>query len=354
ELAAGLRDEGYFTADRDGVITLVSLHGRILIGCDESEVVGRPLSALVARHAQADLRAMLERPARFAETARPGAVLAGALPGLEITIFAEGQAGIVAGYFGFIGRRAQPESKPTPAQAAIDGETLARISRGLRRPLNTIIGFADLMRSAEAEPMSEPPYVEYAGDIATAGLDIAELVDEIEELARLNGGGRHAPGSALDLIALLDTCAMQVRPQAAARRVLVRSAVSNQLPRVRADHDSLAQAILNLLTSAIDQSPAGGSVILSATCDDVGGITINVRDSASGRREAGEDFAVVRHGAAANGRSLVAFRSSIGLALTRSLLAVNALSLTVDPVIGVGTLYSMSVPADLVIEEAGD
>ena len=43
--------------------------------------------------------------------------------------------------------------------------------------------------------------------------------------------------------------------QAAEARVLVRSAVSESLPRITADAASLTQAILNLLASAIDQTP---------------------------------------------------------------------------------------------------
>ena len=45
-------------------------------------------------------------------------------------------------------------------------------------------------------------------------------------------------------------------------------------------------------------------------------------------------------------------RSSVGLALTRSLLAVNALQLSVDPAVGVGTMFSLLIPADLVRETA--
>jgi hypothetical protein len=41
-------------------------------------------------------------------------------------------------------------------------------------------------------------------------------------------------------------------------------------------------------------------------------------------------------------------RSSVGLALTRSLLAVNAFSLSVDPAGEQGMLFTLIIPADLV------
>ena len=60
-------------------------------------------------------------------------------------------------------------------------------------------------------------------------------------------------------------------------RVLVRSSISEQLPRVRADRSSLGQALLNLLASAIDQTPIGGSVILSAQAEEDGGESLEAQ-----------------------------------------------------------------------------
>jgi hypothetical protein len=60
---------------------------------------------------------------------------------------------------------------------------------------------------------------------------------------------------------------------------------------------------------------------------------------------------VFRDGVDKDGEQLQPVRSSVGLALTRSLLAVNACSLSIDPVAGAGTLFSMLIPADLVTKD---
>ena len=123
-------------------------------------------------------------------------------------------------------------------------------------------------------------------------------------------------------------------------------AVVCRLPAVTADRASLTQAILNLLASAIDQTPAGGTVILSAQREDDGAIIVNVRDSGEKRTDLGERFVVFRDGVGKDGEMLLPVRSSVGLALTRSLLAVNALRLNVDPAAGTGTLFSLVIPAE--------
>ena len=125
-----------------------------------------------------------------------------------------------------------------------------------------------MIRSAAFGQLENERYVEYARDIRTAGLEIAVLVDELDDFTRLRDG-RYAPRPAdVDLSALLESCMARVRAQASAARVLVRSAISEALPRVHADRASLGQALLNLLASAIDQTPIGSSVILSAQTDE--------------------------------------------------------------------------------------
>lgn len=348
EVLAETRGEGFILADRSGIVTMMSAEARLLLGRREEEAAGDPLAALVSPEDGAALRDFLEKPARFAETARPSIVLRGRLAGSEILLFAEGQAGIVTGYFGFVRQRPKPETNKRDDADDIDPSMLARVSRGVRRPLNTIIGFADLIRSAAFGTIENHRYLEYARDIKTAGQEIAVLVDELDDYARLKAGKFALRTAELDLGALLESCIVRVRGQASAARVLVRSAISERLPHVRADRASLGQAVLNLLASAIDQTPAGGSVILSAQPEDDGSIVINVRDSGAATADLGERFVVFRDGVGKDGEALAPVRSSVGLALTRSLVAVNACSLSVDPAGAVGTLFSLVIPADLV------
>lgn len=347
ELNAEMSEDGFFATDRSGVVSSVSLHARILLGETEQELIGRPLSHLIVGGEVPDLKRFLERPARFAETERPGIMLTGTRPDTRLTLFAEGQAGVVTGYFGLVRRlsTAIPVVRDKPMRTEdLEPSMLTRITRGVRRPLNSIIGFAELIRAAQNDPAR---HQEYARDIRMAGEEIATLVDELDDFARLREGRYEVKADEIELAGLLDTCLSRVRVQAAEARVLVRSAVSQRLPSVTADRASLSQAILNLLASAIDQTPPGGTVILSAQREDDGAIIINVRDSGEKRTDLGERFVVFRDGVGKDGETLMPVRSSVGLALTRSLLAVNALKLNVDPAAGVGTLFSLVVPADL-------
>lgn len=343
---ADLRGDGFFEATRAGVISAITPRSAALLGA-EGMLEGKPLSALVAEGDVGELREFFERPARFAETARPALTLRSANGAAEIALFAQGQAGVLTGYFGFVHRR-EPAPIRLAAPADADPALLARISRGVRRPLNTIIGFADMIRSEAFGALQNERYGTYAEDITTAGQEIAALVDELDDYARLRDGRYLPQRASIDLTSLLESCVLRIRQQASGARVIVRNAISESLPRVTADRASLAQAVLNLLASAIDQTPSGGGVVISAQREDDGGISVHVRDSSTTPVDLAERFVVFRDGTGRNGQMMVPVRSSIGLALTRSLLAVNAFSLSVDPAGEQGMLFTMIIPADLV------
>ena len=347
---ADLRGDGFFEATRAGVVSAITAKSATLLN-ERGKLEGKTLSLLVASSDVPELQAFLERPARFAETARPCLTLRSTSGAAEISLFAQGQAGVVTGYFGFVrGRDVAPVRLPASNDA--DPALLARISRGVRRPLNTIIGFADMLRSQTAGMVENERYESYAQDISTAGQEIAALVDELDDYARLRDGRYLPQRASIELTSLLESCVLRIRQQASGARVIVRNAISEDLPRVTADRASLAQAVLNLLSSAIDQTPSGGGVVISAQIEDDGGIAVHVRDSSNNAVDMAERFVVFRDGVGRDGQMMVPVRSSIGLALTRSLLAVNAFSLSVDPAGEQGMLFTMVIPAYLVEEAA--
>lgn len=343
---ADMRGDGFLEATRAGVISAITPRSGTLLRVD-GPLEGKALSALVANSELPALQEFLERPARFAESARPYLAARSASGTAEIILFAQGQAGVVTGYFGFV-RGREPAPLRLSGQTDADPALLARISRGVRRPLNTIIGFSDLIRSEAFGSIENDRYESYAQDIVTAGQEIAALVDELDDYARLRDGRYLPQRASIELTGLLESCVVRIRQQASGARVIVRNAISESLPRITADRASLVQAVLNLLASAIDQTPTGGAVVISAQREDDGGIAVHVRDSSTNAVDMAERFVVFRDGVGRDGQVMTPVRSSVGLALTRSLLAVNAFSLSVDPAGEQGMLFTLIIPADLV------
>src|SRR5690606_27154790 len=118
------------------------------------------------------------------------------------------------------------------ARGSLPTATLGRITRGLRRPLNTIAGFSELIASESFGPLANPRYLEYARDIRSAGGEIGDLADELDDYVRLAEGEMAVSPADVDIGTLLVECLVRVRGEAGKARVLLRSAISERLPLV--------------------------------------------------------------------------------------------------------------------------
>jgi signal transduction histidine kinase len=334
----------FVTADRAGLIASFESGRR-----DGSTAeIGTPLTNLIAQGEYSALRQFLALPARYAGGVRPAISLKGKRAGHTLTLFAEGRAGIVSGYFGLLGSADTQAAAPGP-RAGLPTATLSRITRGLRRPLNTIAGFSELIASESFGPLANSRYLEYARDIRSASGEIGDLADELDDYVRLAEGELALSPADVDIGTLLAESLVRVRGAAGKARVLLRSAISERLPYVRVDAATLKQAVLNMLASAISEGGEGSKVVLSGQVEDDGSVSIHVRDTAKAPNALAERFMVFRDGLAADGSERKPTQSSIGLTLTRSLVAVNACSLSLAPASESGTLMTLTIPASLVV-----
>lgn len=64
---------------------------------------------------------------------------------------------------------------------------LKTLSHDLRTPLNTIIGFADMMEQETLGPINEPQYREYVTDIHQAGRSMLEIINDLLDRKRFEG-----------------------------------------------------------------------------------------------------------------------------------------------------------------------
>ena len=67
-------------------------------------------------------------------------------------------------------------------------EFLANMSHDLRTPLNSIIGFSDVLRADFFGPLSDLRYKDYANNIHDSGYLLLSLIDDILDLSRVEAG----------------------------------------------------------------------------------------------------------------------------------------------------------------------
>lgn len=138
-------------------------------------------------------------------------------------------------------------------------EFLAAMSHELRTPLNAIIGFAEAF-TQETFGKLEDAYIEYSRDIRASGQHLLGLINDILDVAVIEGGGLSLQ---IDEVGVQDLIskAVHMNLEAANNKGLktscldVRSNIS-----VLADDRRATQILVNLLSNAIKFTPEGGEI----------------------------------------------------------------------------------------------
>ena len=160
-----------------------------------------------------------------------------------------------------------PAAAPEPDAAATAGQRrdviadeakrsfLRMASHELRTPLNSILGFSEILQSELYGPLGAPQYKEYAGIIHTSGARLLRLVNQVLEIARLEGGAMDFDLRAESLDHALDDVLDGLRDETAPRGVGVAVLQRGALPAVTADARGLRNLLGNLIQNAIVFSP---------------------------------------------------------------------------------------------------
>ena len=163
---------------------------------------------------------------------------------------------------------------------AAKSEFLSRMSHELRTPLNAILGFGQLLES-DPEHLLTATQIDNVREILHAGNHLLELVNEVLDLSRIESGRLELDLEAVAVAPLLDACAAQIRPLAAARKISC--SVERCAPcAVQADPLRLREVLINLLSNAVKYNREGGAIWLSCTSTGEQRLRISVRDSGRG------------------------------------------------------------------------
>jgi len=173
--------------------------------------------------------------------------------------------------------KAAPE--PRPAELSLRRQARARqdavldeqkrsflrmASHELRTPLNSILGFSEIISTELYGPLGAPQYKEYAGIIRASGARLLKLVNQILDIARLEGHAMDLDPRPEALDHAIDDTLDSLREDIANRRTVVRIEGENHLPMVMADPRGLRTVLNNLIQNAVAYSPEGSEVRIGA------------------------------------------------------------------------------------------
>ena len=220
-------------------------------------------------------------------------------------------------------------------------EFLAHTSHELRTPLNGIIGISESVFE-QFHTMSPGELQNNLSMVIASGKRLASMVDSILDYSKIKTHDLVLQRKPVDLQSCTGIVLSMLRPLAGNNAVELRNAVPDDLPWAEGDENRILQIFYNLVGNAIKFTEKG-YVEVSASVDG-GMLRVRVEDSGAGIPSDKLDriFDAYEQLEQNGGREFIG--TGLGLAITRRLIELHGGSIEVSSEMGVGSLFSFTLP----------
>jgi two-component system phosphate regulon sensor histidine kinase PhoR len=218
---------------------------------------------------------------------------------------------------------------------------VANVSHEFKTPLTAIQGFAEtLLGGALEDPRSNRRFLEIIREHAVR---LARLTDDLLKLARIEAGKLEVQFSAVSVLELVERCAETTLLKASRKRIVLEIDVPAELPAVRGDAMLLREVLQNLLDNAIQYTPEGGRIHVSATAGERE-VILTVADTGIGIPLADQVRIFERFYRVDAARSREAGGTGLGLSIAKHIVETHGGRLWVISEVGHGSAFSFSIP----------
>ena len=224
----------------------------------------------------------------------------------------------------------------------LKSEFIANVSYELRTPLNTIIGFAEIL-SGEYFGDLNPRQNEYSNGILESSQRLLSLINDILDLATIESGHMSLELDSVDLYDLMTSVLGLTRERVTRKNLKLEFDCPEDIGTIQVDDRRLKQALFNILSNSVKFTPEEGEITVSArrvqdhvviTFTDTGiGIPVEDHERIFRRFERGNHPQARRSGA------------GLGLSLVQSFIELHGGHVELESEPGVGTKVVCRLPA---------
>lgn len=218
----------------------------------------------------------------------------------------------------------------------------ANISHEFRTPLNLIL--APLQQNR-----SQIPEVEI-GMMRRSAQRLLRLVNQLLDLARIEGGLMKLEKRKLDLPAYISSVAHAFVPLAESEKIHYQIDIPERDYLASVDVDKLEKIIYNLLSNAFKFTPAGGTVSIHVNIEGGRALRLNVSDTGIGIPDADRQKIFERFYQVDESTTRAYEGTGIGLALIKELVDLQGGRIQVESQAGKGSTFTVIIPIELVEE----
>ncbi len=222
---------------------------------------------------------------------------------------------------------------------------MGHISYELRTPLNSIIGFTDMLASPLFGDLNEKQR-EYLSDIMSSSKTLLAIINDILDLATIDAGALQLKLAPIGVRTILDAAILGIRERAIRSRLTIDIAVADDVAEFMADEARMRQVLYNLLSNAVGFSKADGTVRLTCWRED-GNIVFSVEDEGVGIPK--DQIGSVFQRFESRSRGSEHRGAGLGLSIVKSLVELHGGAVDIASEEGRGTRVTIRIPERPVI-----
>ena len=218
---------------------------------------------------------------------------------------------------------------------------VANVSHEFKTPLTAIQGFAEtLLAGAIDDAQNRVRFLEI---ILEHSQRLARLTDDLLRLSQMDADRLGLEIQGVGVSQFVESCVETARRPAAERDLRISVNLSNRLPDIAADRRRLAEVLQNLLDNAIQYTPPGGQITLSASANG-SEVTFTVSDTGIGIPQTDQPRIFERFYRVDVARSREVGGTGLGLAIAKHLVEVHGGRIWVESEVGQGSQFHFTVP----------
>jgi len=218
---------------------------------------------------------------------------------------------------------------------------VANVSHEFKTPLTAIQGFAEtLLAGAMDDPQNRVRFLQI---ILEHSQRLARLTDDLLELSKMDADRLDLEVDRLSASQVVQSCVETTQRLANEKHLRVSINLPPSLPDIAGDRRRIAEVLQNLLDNAIQYTPSGGEIVVSASSDGQE-VTFTVSDTGIGIPQVDQPRIFERFYRVDVARSREVGGTGLGLSIAKHLVEAHGGRVWVESEVGRGSQFHFTVP----------
>jgi signal transduction histidine kinase len=223
---------------------------------------------------------------------------------------------------------------------------LTLVSHELRTPLTSILTYAEALEEERLGPLVDDQR-EALASVTRAARQTLEMVDEILRYSKSGGQSAELRPESFDIGRMVEQLESSHHSLLARKSLEFHREIEREAPRVYADRAKVSHVLANLISNAIEFTPEGGRIEVSAEPDEAGAwMRVEVADTGIGIPPEDQDRIFEEFVSVDRGVDRRLGGSGLGLSIARRLIEMHGGTLGLDSAPGEGSRFHFTLPTE--------